>query len=226
MDVGRAVEEGRPQMGAGGEGPGLSEALSSYWTARDRFLEAGLRMNRSDPAGGLAEALIAAALWPLTSRFHGIRPSAPPRAWLGSRTGASVNGSPGMRRRERGRWRYRDHALADRGPGTGLVAVIRGRAERDEAAERDADQDADHDAAEDPGGAVDAGEQAVGEGPAVRGDHRRHRRRGKSAKPAAASAVGVRKIMSSCGASAWGSLDCEQCGRVADPGDHEQSRAS
>lgn len=65
MDVGRAVEEGRPQMGAGGEGPGLSEALSSYWTARDRFLEAGLRMNRSDPAGGLAEALIAAVLWPL-----------------------------------------------------------------------------------------------------------------------------------------------------------------
>src|SRR6266568_5000375 len=65
MDVGRAVEEGRPQMGAGGEGPGLSEALSSYWTARDRFLEVGLSMNRSDPAGGLAEALIAAALWPL-----------------------------------------------------------------------------------------------------------------------------------------------------------------
>jgi hypothetical protein len=56
-------------VGAGGEGPGLSEALSSYWTARDRFLEAGLSMNRSDPAGGLAEALIAAVLWPL----HGVQ---------------------------------------------------------------------------------------------------------------------------------------------------------
>jgi hypothetical protein len=55
-------------MGADdGEGPGLSEALSGYWTARDRFLNAGLSMNRSDPAGGLAEALIAAVLWPLSS---------------------------------------------------------------------------------------------------------------------------------------------------------------
>jgi hypothetical protein len=32
--------------------------------ARDRFKEAGLSMSRSDPAGGLAEALIAAVLWP------------------------------------------------------------------------------------------------------------------------------------------------------------------
>jgi hypothetical protein len=54
-------------MGADGEGPGLSEVLSGYWTARERLLDAGLSMNRSDPAGGLAEALIAAVLWPLSS---------------------------------------------------------------------------------------------------------------------------------------------------------------
>ena len=52
------------RVSAGGGRPGLGEVLSGYWTARDRFVEAGLSTNRSNPAGGLAEALIAAALWP------------------------------------------------------------------------------------------------------------------------------------------------------------------
>ena len=51
-------------MGTESGRPGLGEVLSSYWTAHDRFVEAGLSTNRSNPAGGLAEALVAGALWP------------------------------------------------------------------------------------------------------------------------------------------------------------------
>ncbi|MET7312567.1 MULTISPECIES: hypothetical protein [unclassified Streptomyces] len=42
----------------------LGKLLLGYWDTRERFMEAGLGTNRSDPIGGLAEALIAAALWP------------------------------------------------------------------------------------------------------------------------------------------------------------------
>jgi hypothetical protein len=50
-------------------------------------------------------------------------------------------------------------------------------AERDQTGQRHADQNSDHDAADDAGRAVDAGEQAVGEGAPVRRHHGRDRRR-------------------------------------------------
>jgi hypothetical protein len=58
---------------------GLSDALLGYWSARERFLVAGLSTGRSDPSGGLAEALAAAAFWPTSSvsdaytRARGVR---------------------------------------------------------------------------------------------------------------------------------------------------------
>ncbi|MFF3074203.1 hypothetical protein ACFVSN_40355 [Kitasatospora sp. NPDC057904] len=62
-----------------GDAPVLGDVLLGFWSARDRFLEAGLATNRSDPIGGLAESLAAAALWPSSSvrsayeRARGVR---------------------------------------------------------------------------------------------------------------------------------------------------------
>jgi hypothetical protein len=45
----------------------LSDVLVTYWSARERFLDAGLSTNRSDPIGGLGESLAASAFWPTES---------------------------------------------------------------------------------------------------------------------------------------------------------------
>ncbi|MFI0776260.1 hypothetical protein [Streptomyces sp. NPDC021212] len=45
----------------------LGDVLLGLWSARDRLLDAGLATSRSDPIGGLAESLTAAALWPSVS---------------------------------------------------------------------------------------------------------------------------------------------------------------
>ncbi|WP_280703439.1 hypothetical protein, partial [Kitasatospora sp. GP82] len=59
----------------------MSESLLNYWSVREQLVEAGLATNPSDPIGGLAEALTAAALWPGRSvqdaymRARGVRTS-------------------------------------------------------------------------------------------------------------------------------------------------------
>ncbi len=45
----------------------LGDVLLGMWSARDRLLKAGLATDRSDPVGGLAQSLTAAALWPCKS---------------------------------------------------------------------------------------------------------------------------------------------------------------
>lgn len=42
----------------------LGDVLLGMWSARDRLLKAGLATDRSDPIGGLAQSISAAALWP------------------------------------------------------------------------------------------------------------------------------------------------------------------
>jgi hypothetical protein len=58
------LKEEQAPMGEQLEVPALSDHLLGYWSARRRFRDAGLATNLSDPIGGLAEALTAAALWP------------------------------------------------------------------------------------------------------------------------------------------------------------------
>jgi hypothetical protein len=45
----------------------LGDVLLGMWSARDRLLKAGLAAEGSDPIGGLAQSLTAAALWPCES---------------------------------------------------------------------------------------------------------------------------------------------------------------
>ncbi|MEU4302361.1 hypothetical protein ACIG0C_24825 [Kitasatospora aureofaciens] len=66
-------------MDTSSDAPVLGDVLLGFWSARDRFLEAGLATNRSDPIGGLAESLAAAAFWSSASvratceRARGVR---------------------------------------------------------------------------------------------------------------------------------------------------------
>ncbi|WP_030021732.1 hypothetical protein [Streptomyces monomycini] len=45
----------------------LGDVLLGMWSARDRLQKAGLATDRSNPVGGLAQSLTAAALWPNVS---------------------------------------------------------------------------------------------------------------------------------------------------------------
>jgi hypothetical protein len=65
----------------------FGDVLLGMWSARDRLQKAGLTADRSDPIGGLAQSLTAAALWPSKSVAAAYNPARAMRAHARARRG-------------------------------------------------------------------------------------------------------------------------------------------